>query len=160
MGATREEIKSINDSINKLVRVAQVKQTEQAGDKIALLKRVELRFNEMVELRKVFGFFNSEGLAEQEQRMRAKAKDEKVELIKQKKLTEQTTRAARLQAKIEKKQNLVVCKNMPPTFRSRKADFNVKKVENVKVPQDVEDMRRFLGIDPLEWTPGKDSAAD
>ena len=36
------------------------------GDKIALLKRIEIKFNELVELRDVFGFFNQEGLGEQE----------------------------------------------------------------------------------------------
>ena len=61
-----------------------------------------------------------------------------------------------MQAKIVKKQNLVVSKNIPPTFRSRKPDLNIEKVENTKVPQDVEDMRRFLGIDPLEWTPPRE----
>ena len=79
MGATREEIKSINDSVNQLVKVSQVKREDNVGDKIAMLKRVEIKFNEMVELRKVFGFFNAEGLAEQEQSMRQKARLEKVD---------------------------------------------------------------------------------
>ena len=77
MGGTREEIKSINDLINQLVKISQVKQ-ENVGDKIAVLKRVEIKLNEIVELRKVFGFFDAEGLAIQEHRMRMKAKNERV----------------------------------------------------------------------------------
>ena len=53
---------------------------------------------------------------------------------------------------------MVVAKSIPLTHRSRKPDLNFQKVENVKVPQDVEDMRRFLGIDPLEWTPAKSNS--
>jgi len=63
LGATKEEIKGLNDSINQLVKVSQVKQ-ENMGDKIALFKRIELKFNVMVELRKVFGWFDQEGLAD------------------------------------------------------------------------------------------------
>ena len=48
------------------------------GDKIAMLKRVEIKLNEIVELRKVFGFFDAEGLAVQEHRMRVKAKNDRV----------------------------------------------------------------------------------
>ena len=77
MGGTREEIKSINDLINQLVKISQVKQ-ENVGDKIAMLKRVEIKLNEIVELRKVFGFFDAEGLAVQEHRMRVKAKNDRV----------------------------------------------------------------------------------
>ena len=118
------------------------------GDKIALLKRIEIKFNELVELRDVFGFFNEEGLGEQEQRMRIEAKAKKTNSIQQKKLQEQANREARLQAKIEKKQNLVVAKNIPVTYRSRKPDLQNKEVEVQKVAQDVLDMRKFLGIDP------------
>ena len=47
------------------MKITSVKQ-ENMGDKIALLKRIEIKFNEMVELRKVFGFFNEKGLTFQE----------------------------------------------------------------------------------------------
>lgn len=41
-GATREEIKRINDTINELVTRAQIKQ-EDMTDKIALLKKIEIK---------------------------------------------------------------------------------------------------------------------
>lgn len=69
LGATKEEIKGINDSINRLVKISQVKQ-ENMGDKIALLKRIEIKFNDMVELRKVFKWFDPDGLSSQEHRIK------------------------------------------------------------------------------------------
>ena len=42
-GATREEIKRINEVINELVAKAQIKQ-EDMSDKISLLKKIEIKF--------------------------------------------------------------------------------------------------------------------
>ena len=66
-------------------------------------------------------------------------------------MLEAGSREARMQAKIERKQNLVVSKSKPPMFRSQKPNPNTKNVVKTKVPQEVEDMRKFLGIDPMEW---------
>ncbi len=43
MGASNAEIKRINDSINELVKRAQIKQ-EDMGNKIELLKKIEYKF--------------------------------------------------------------------------------------------------------------------
>ena len=102
MGATREEIKGIKDSINQLVKISGVK-AEDMGDRIALLKRIEIKFNEMVELRKVFSFFDKDGLADQEKRIHNEAKERKGVMITQKNAEEQASREAKLQVKIEKK---------------------------------------------------------
>jgi len=56
-----------------------------------------------------------------------------------------------LQARIKVKKNLVVAKNIRTTFRSRKPEHNVKKEETVKVPPEVEEMKRYLGIVPDDW---------
>jgi len=42
-GATNAEVKRINETINELVRKAEVKQ-EDMGDKISMLKKIEHKF--------------------------------------------------------------------------------------------------------------------
>ena len=95
MGASREEIKGIKDSINQIVRICGVKH-EDMSDKIGLLKRIEIKLNEAVEQRKVFSFFDSKGLSDQEVRIRAEAKAMNVELIIKKKQEELESREAKL----------------------------------------------------------------
>ena len=71
--ASREEVKNINDTIMSLIEKTRDKQ-EDIGEKfggakylselemIAQLKKVEIKFHEMVERRKIFGFFDSNSL--------------------------------------------------------------------------------------------------
>jgi len=74
LGGTREQIKEINNSINDLVARANVKQ-EDMSDKILLLKKVEIKFHELAEMRKVYNFFDSRGLKFFEHEIKAAAKD-------------------------------------------------------------------------------------
>ena len=53
LGATREDLKRINETINELVSRASVKQ-EDMTDKIGLLKKLEIKFHQLIELRTVF----------------------------------------------------------------------------------------------------------
>ena len=69
LGATREEIKGINDSINEMVFKADVIQ-EDMSDKIALLKKVEIKVHELAEKRKVFQFWEPEVLYSREKEIR------------------------------------------------------------------------------------------
>ena len=70
MGAKSDEIKSIKDSINQLVSKAGVKQ-ENMNDKIGLLKKVEIKFQAMVERRKVFEWFFPKDLRNKEQTIKS-----------------------------------------------------------------------------------------
>ena len=45
----------------------------------------------------------------------------------------------------------MVAKNIRMTNRSRKPEKKQQKKENNKVPPEVEEMRRYLGIIPDEW---------
>ena len=75
-GATREDVKNINETILKLIEMAK-KQEEEIGGKdrevktnrvmtefemLSQLKRVELRFQELIETRKVLNFFDTGNL--------------------------------------------------------------------------------------------------
>lgn len=61
INATREQVRHINELVNDLVEKAGVKQ-EDMSDKIALLKKVEIKFHELIEHRKVFSFFEPSAL--------------------------------------------------------------------------------------------------
>lgn len=61
MGASNTEIKRINETINELVSRAGIKQ-EDMSNKIELLKKIEYKFQNLVEMRKVFQFFDSKTL--------------------------------------------------------------------------------------------------
>ena len=50
MGASVAEVKRINETINELVRRAEIKQ-EDMSNKIALLKKIEVKFQNLVEMR-------------------------------------------------------------------------------------------------------------
>ena len=40
------------------------------------------------------------------------------------------------------------------TARSARPQLNISKKETVKLPPEVEEMRRYLGIVPEDWTAG------
>lgn len=45
------------------------------------------------------------------------------------------------------------------TARSEKPALNIRKKETVKLPPEVEEMRRYLGIVPEDWTAGMEQSA-
>ena len=71
MGATNSEIKRINETINELVNRAQIKQ-EDMSDRISLLKKIEVKFQHLVEMRKVFSFFDPQTLYKREKEIKDK----------------------------------------------------------------------------------------
>ena len=75
MGASNAEIKRINDSINELVKRAQIKQ-EDMGNKIELLKKIEFKFQNLVEMRKVFQFFDPKTLQKLEKEIKDRISEE------------------------------------------------------------------------------------
>lgn len=75
MGATREEIKRINETLSELVSRAQIKQ-EDMSDKISLLKKLEIKFHKLVELRRVFDFFDQKTLHSKEKQIKDRISQE------------------------------------------------------------------------------------
>ena len=77
LGATRDQIRNINDMINQLVEKTDVKgesSTFDTADKIALLKKVEIKFHLLAEDRKVFSFFDPDRLRSREQEIKQETK--------------------------------------------------------------------------------------
>lgn len=144
LGASRDEIKRINDSINDLVNKANIKQ-EDMSDKISLLKKLEMKFHQLVEMRKVFEFFDSKTLLKKEKEIK--------DIINLQNHDKRTLRAQKLQEaqaamtlqKIEKKKSLKVSKNIRNVERSKKPELKIQKDDKVKTPPEVEEMRKYLG---------------
>ena len=170
LGATNEERRKLNDQINKLVELAEVK-TDGSADKIQLLKKVEIAFHNLVEKRVVFDFFDREKLLEKEKARKVKDAAEKTKNNIQQEQKEDDDKKKKIQKRIENKKNLVVASSVRTTFRSKKPPVNVQKVVTKKPLQSVLDMQKFLGISPEDWgllddasesaaKIGKDSSAD
>ena len=59
LGAQKEEIKKINDTIDLLVKMAKVRQgQEDDADKLVLLKKVEIKLHELAVGREMFKFYD------------------------------------------------------------------------------------------------------
>ena len=95
LGATRDEVKSINEGIYELIECAKDKQEEMGerevsrkimteNEMIVALKKVEIKFQELVELRKVYQFFDEKALKEHEQAERAKKRAQNNAVLKNK----------------------------------------------------------------------------
>lgn len=54
--------------------------------------------------------------------------------------------------KIENKKNMVVQKSVRTTFRSQKPVLKNKKKKVEKISEEFEQVRRYLGIVPEEWS--------
>lgn len=158
LGASRENIRTINDLINDLVDKAGVKQ-EDMSDKIALLKKVEIKFHELVEHRKVFNFFEPGALKGHEKEIKDKVRNANNEKNKEKNDKVRAEHDSKLQARIKYKNELVVPKHIRNTTRSKKTAFNKTKEVKNKTPPEIEEMRRYLGIVPEEWDIRGDAAA-
>ena len=63
------------------------------------------------------------------------------------------------QETIERKKIMVVSKPIRMTARSARPQLNISKKETVKLPPEVEEMRRYLGIVPEDWTTGMEQSA-
>ena len=150
LGASREEIRSINYSINELVNKAQIKQ-ENTSDKIDLLKKVEIKFHELKELRQVFDFFDSGALLEHEKNYKRAEKERVTGQIQEKNKMAEEQRQKKLEQKIEDKKNMVVAKQIRNAQRSEKPNKARKKQKSKEMPEDLVLMRRYLGIVPEDW---------
>ena len=101
-------------------------------EQIELLKKVELKFHEIVEMRKVFNFFDPEELKKNEQKIRAENKARVTDLIILRNQRDKDKKNAEVQMRIDYKKNLVVKKNIRATERSRKPAHHKKKDTKVE----------------------------
>ena len=146
-GATREEIKRINETINELVSRASIKQ-EDMSDKIALLKKLEIKFHQLVEMRKVFAFFDPRTLYKREKEIKDVVGLQNHENRRARAQQQSEAQAAKTLQRIEKKKQLRVVKNIRNVERSTKPELEVQTSETVKTPPEVEEMRKYLGQMP------------
>ena len=149
-GATQSEIKRINETINELVVKAQVKQ-EDMNNKIELLKKIEIKFHHLVEMRNVFQFFDSKTLLQKEKAIKEEIAQENYDNRRKRNQEALDTAAQKTLQKIANKKNLVVAKNIRNAERSKKEELKIKNTETVKTPPEVEEMRRYLGQMPDTW---------
>ena len=94
-GANREEVKQINETILELIERARDKDGEvgftenrskylNGPELIAQLKKIEMKFNELVEKRQVFSFFDRDTLFKEEKSIKQNKHMEKMEVMKEK----------------------------------------------------------------------------
>ena len=126
LGATNDERRKLNDSINKLVELAEVK-TDASHDKIQLLKKVEIAFHNLVEKRVVFDFFDHGRLHEKEKQRKKEEGDLQRDRMTLNLAKLDEDKKMKIQARIENKKNLVVSRSVRTTFRSKKPPVNVEK---------------------------------
>ena len=150
MGATNSEIKRINDSINQLVNRAQIKQ-EDMSDKISLLKKIEVKFQHLVEMRKVFNFFDPQTLYRKEKDIRDRIADENIANNRKREEDAWEAQAAKTRKNLERKVNLKVSKPIRDTRRSKNVEVKVRTTKTEKIRPEVEEMRRYLGHMPDNW---------
>jgi len=147
----------------ELMDKARDKQEELGGDRdsrfkvyselemINGLKRVELKFQELLEKRSVFSFFKLKDLRVRENEQKAERRELTRILTKDKKREEKKRKAEIGQRLIDFKKNLVVAKNIRMVERSRKPVLKTEKTTVERVPPEIEEMRRYLGIVPGDW---------
>ena len=124
-GASREEVKAVNDTIHVLIDKTIDKRDEMMfigsgegrikyQDEVELLqqlKKVELKFLELLEQRKVFNSFDPEELKRQELKIKKDKNEARNYGLKMKMQLEQKLHSEKLQKRIDAKQYLVLSKN-------------------------------------------------
>ena len=75
MGATTAEIKRINETLDDLVKKAGLK-VEDKSNKISLLRKIEVKFQKLVEKRQIFSFFDNATLLKKEKEVKDKVSQE------------------------------------------------------------------------------------
>ena len=158
-------MKNINETILKLIEMAKNQEEEIGGkdrevktnrvmtefEMLSQLKRVELRFQDQIETRKVLNFFDPNNLKKFEAYIKRLRIVQRNKTILAKMMEDERRKAANLQKRIDTKRNLVVAKHIRATQRSRKVELITDDKEEQKQPPEVEEMRKYLGIVPEEW---------
>ena len=75
VGASQAEIKRINDSLDELAKKAGIK-AEDKSNKISLLRKIEVKFQKIVEKRQIFAFFDNATLLRREKEVKDKVSAE------------------------------------------------------------------------------------
>ena len=150
LGASNSEIKRINEAINELQRRAGIK-IEDHSDKISLLRKIEVKFQKLVEQRMIFSFFDNTTLLQKEKEIKDIISQANYDIRKARAQEASDAAADKARQKIAKKNNLKVAKNIRMVERSKKDDLLVEKKEEVKTPPEVEEMRRYMGQMPEAW---------
>ena len=115
------------------------------SDKIALLKKLEIKFHQLVEMRKVFAFFDPRTLYKREKEIKDVVGLQNHENRRARAQQQSEAQAAKTLQRIEKKKQLRVVKNIRNVERSTKPELEVQTSETVKTPPEVEEMRKYLG---------------
>ena len=137
LGGTRDQIKHINELIGQLVTRANIKQ-EDMTDKLSLLKKVEVKIHQLVELRTVFAFFDPKTLYAHEKEIKDKINQENYKNRRDRDMAAWRAEAAKRLAKIKKKRDLVVIKNIRNVERSTKPELQIMTNVVVKTPPEIE----------------------
>ena len=87
----------------------------------------------------------------QETKIRRENKEILTEILRKRVGVEKQERGEKIQVTIDRKKKLVVHAGIRQTIRSQKPELNIRKNVTAQVPQQVKDMRSYLGMDPLEW---------
>ena len=120
-------------------------------DKIGLLKKLEIKFQHLVEMRKVFAFFDSRTLLAREKEIKDKVSQENWDARRLRDEEAFQAQSLKTLQKIEGKKNLKVSKNIRMTQRSKKPELKIQNTVKDKDPPEVEEMRRYLGQMPENW---------
>ena len=124
---------------------------ENSSNKLALLKKIQLKLEKLMEKRKVFAFFDPDLLFKKEKEVK-----DTISGANQKKNirhAQQATDAAeaKAQQKIDKKKNLKVSKTVRMTIRSNKPELEILKKDVVETAPEILEMRRYIGSMTDVW---------
>ena len=120
-------------------------------DKIGLLKKIEIKFQNLVEMRKVFTFFDNRLMQIQEKKIKDKIKTDDLQRRQEREREVFDAQAAKTLQKIEAKKSLKVSKNIRMVQRSKKAEVQMKTDNKVETPPEVLLMRRYFAHMPENW---------
>ena len=122
MGATTAEIKRINETLDDLVKRAGIK-VEDKSNKISLLRKIEVKFQKLVEKRQIFSFFDNATLLKKEKEVKDKVSQENYKMRMRYQQEAADAADAKAQQKIDKKQTLKVARNIRMVARSKKEEL-------------------------------------
>jgi hypothetical protein len=120
------------------------------AEMITQLKKLEIKLQELVEMRKVFQYFKPKDLQDRQKQLNEQNKTIKHQKKAEKQAQEMERAQKKIAKRLEIKDKLVVAKPIRDTQRSRKTEVKKKEVKQ-KVDPEQEEMRRYLGIGPDDW---------
>lgn len=142
---SRDDISKLTTLISKILETLDIQYDDQ-GDKIEMLRRIEMQLNHLCEARDDIASKKKKELDDKEAKLHAERRQQRIEKKKMEEELKKDERQRKNRARIKKQEEFKIFKGRKQVFRSNKVEVKPKEDNEQKLDEETLDRNRYLGV--------------